>query len=380
MSKDLSIYIHIPFCKSKCYYCDFCSTDKAESECIENYIDAVIKEILNSSEILSEHKVKTIYFGGGTPSYIDESYIEKILEVLRLFTSEEPEEITIELNPADCNINRLARYKKMGINRFSLGMQSANNDILKNIGRRHTKEDVIEAVDNMKKVGINNISLDLITGLPNETIESFENTLNFIASLKDKINHISTYSLEVHDNTKLATLIETGFLKLPSEDDERKMNELTYEMLLNMGYNLYEISNYSKKGYESKHNLTYWNQKHYLGFGCAAASFFNGKRYTNIPDIKEYISRVNNSQDLIYEFEELDKLSMIKEYIILKLRLTEGINVIEFENKFKTNIFDMFKAEINQLISDKLLEFKENKIFLTPYGRDVANIVWEKFI
>lgn len=380
MNKELSIYIHIPFCKSKCYYCDFCSSDKEDETCIDKYVDAVIKEILNSSEILSEYKIKTIYFGGGTPSYISEKYIEKILQVLNLFISEKPEEITIELNPADCTYNKLKSYVDMGINRYSLGMQSANNDTLKLIGRRHTKDDVKTAINNMEQAGITNISLDVITGLPNETLDDFRETLSFVTSLGENIKHISTYSLEVHDGTKLATLIETGFATPCAEDEERQMNDLTYTFLLKNGYNMYEISNYSKAGYESKHNLNYWNQGYYLGFGAAAASYINGKRYSNISNIYKYIERINNFIDVISESEELDKLDTIREYIILKLRLNIGLNTNEFYSKFKTDIFDMFKTEIDDLINKKLIEYNENRIYLTPYGRDVANVVWEKFI
>jgi len=380
MNKELSIYIHIPFCKSKCYYCDFCSSDKEDETCIDRYVDAVIKEILNSSEILSEYKIKTIYFGGGTPSYISEKHIEKILQVLSLFISDTPEEITIELNPADCTYDKLKSCLDMGINRYSLGMQSANNNTLKLIGRRHTRDDVKIAINSMEKVGIKNISLDIITGLPNETLEDFRETLKFVTSLGKNVTHISTYSLEVHDGTKLATLIETGFATLPTEDEERQMNDLTYTFLSKNGYNMYEISNYSKEGYESKHNLNYWNQGYYLGFGVAAASYINGKRYTNISNIYKYIESINNYVDVISESEELDKLATIKEYIILKLRLNKGLNINEFYGKFKTNIFDMFKTEIDDLITKKLIECKENRIYLTPYGRDVANVVWEKFI
>jgi len=380
MNNEISIYVHIPFCKSKCYYCDFASSDKENSACIESYINAVITEILSNSELLSEHKIKTIYFGGGTPSYIDVEYIEKILNVLNLFMSEKPDEITIELNPADCTYEKLKSYVLMGINRFSLGMQSANSDTLKLIGRRHTKQDVINAVNNMEKTGITNISIDVITGLPNETIETFKNTIEFITSLSTSIKHISTYSLEVHEGTKLDTLIETGFAQLPSEDEERKMNDLTYNILSKNGYNMYEISNYAKEVYESKHNLNYWNQGCYLGFGCAAASYINGKRYTNVADISEYITRVNNSQDLIEDSEQLDKLDTIKEYIILKLRLKNGVDTTEFYSRFKVDIFNMFKEEIDSLVKNKLLEYKNNRIYLTAYGRDVANIVWEKFI
>jgi len=204
MNKNLSIYIHIPFCKSKCFYCDFCSSDKEDEVCIETYIDAIIKEILNNAEVLSEHNIRTIYFGGGTPSYINEKYIEKILEILNLFVSDRPEEITIELNPADCTYEKLKSYLKMGINRYSLGMQSANNDILKVIGRRHTKEDVTLAINNMKEVGITNISLDVITGLPNETLDTFKETLDFaVTSLESGVINSSTFAICLF-NSKMA--------------------------------------------------------------------------------------------------------------------------------------------------------------------------------
>lgn len=380
MSKEISIYIHIPFCKSKCYYCDFCSKENNNEELVEQYIDSVIKEILNNAELLSEYRIKTIYFGGGTPSYINEKHIEKIMSVLNLFLDGKNIETTIEMNPADCNNDKLESYINMGINRFSLGMQSANDDILKSIGRRHTKADVIKAYNNMINVGIDNISIDIITGLPKDDINSFRETLEFVTSLGESIKHVSTYSLEVHEDTKLSTLLETGFLELPSEDEEREMNNLTYNILLSNGYNMYEISNYAKPGFESLHNLTYWNQGCYLGVGVSAASYINGKRYSNICDIKEYIKRINSNKSVVSETEEMDKLDTLKEYIILKLRLVDGVNFNEFKAKFKVNIFDMFKLEIDELLKNKLIEKNENRMYLTKKGRDLANQVWQKFI
>lgn len=380
MNKEISIYVHIPFCKSRCYYCDFCSTDKLDSNLVEEYVDAVIKEILNNAELLSEYTIKTIYLGGGTPSYIEERHIAKILEVLNMFCDNNEKEMTIELNPADATLDKLQNYVNMGINRFSLGVQSMNNDILKTIGRRHTKEMVEQAYNNMTLAGIKNISLDLITGLPNETLDSFKTSLNLITSLGENVKHISTYSLEVHENTKLGTLLETGFVTLPSEDDERKMNDLVYEMLKSKGYEMYEISNYAISGYESKHNLTYWNQGYYLGFGVSAASYINGKRYSNINNIEKYIKNISSNIPVIKESDDLDKLDTIKEYIILRLRLNKGVNFADFHSKFKVDIFDMFAEEIAYLVDEKLLEKTDTNMFLTPKGRDVANIVWEKFI
>ena len=239
---------------------------------------------------------------------------------------------------------------------------------------------VTEAYNNMVKAGISNISVDLITGLPNDTVQDFLNTLSFVSSLGEGIKHISTYSLEVHEGTKLATLIDTGFVTLPIEENERKMNDLVSTTLEKNGYNMYEISNYAKKGYESKHNLTYWNQEYYLGFGVSAASYINGKRYSNINNINEYIDGINNFKSVIKESSDLDKLDTIKEYIILKLRLIKGVNIHDFYNKFKVNLLDMFGEEINDLIDKELLIKQEDNIFLTHKGRDIANVVWEKFI
>ena len=380
MNKELSIYIHIPFCKSRCYYCDFCSRDDVNDDIIQKYVDSLIKEILASAEVLSEYRINTIYFGGGTPSYIDPEYIQKILSVINLFVEDKVEEITIELNPADCTLEKLESYVNMGINRFSLGMQSANNEVLKAIGRRHTREDVISAYNNMSQIGINNISIDIITGLPKDTIQSFKETLEFVTSLGESIKHISMYSLEVHEHTKLGILLDTGYLSLPSEEEERNMNDLAFDFLTKKGFELYEISNYSKHGYESKHNLNYWNQGSYLGFGVSSASYFNGKRYSNISEIEKYIENINSCKQVVEEEEELDKLATLKEYIILKLRLKDGINLNEFKSRFKLDIFDIFKPELNELLENKLIEKENGKIYLSKRGRDVANIVWEKFI
>ena len=380
MEKEISIYIHIPFCKSKCYYCDFCSKENSDDGLVEQYINSVIKEILNNAEILSEYTIKTIYFGGGTPSYIDEKHIGKIMSVLKLFSVNEDMEITIEMNPADCTLDKLEAYIDMGINRFSLGMQSADNEVLKLIGRRHTREDVKSAYKNMTELGIDNISIDIITGLPKDNIGTFRKTLDFVTGLGENIKHISTYSLEVHENTKLSTLLDTGFLNLPSEDEEREMDSLTYNILSSKGYNMYEISNYAKAGFESKHNLVYWNQGRYLGFGVSAASYINGKRYSNVTDIKEYVEKINNNKSVILETEELDKLDTLKEYIILKLRLSDGISLNEFKAKFKIDIYDMFRQELDELVNNKLLEKNNNRIYLTKLGRDLANQVWQKFI
>lgn len=382
MRENISIYIHIPFCKKKCFYCDFVSFDNKE-ELIQKYIDALCEEILQNAEILSEYNIKTIYFGGGTPSMIDSKYIVQIMNILKLFTiNNNLEEVTIEVNPNSATSAKLQDYYNCGINRLSIGLQSTHDKILRNIGRSHTFKDFKDTIKNAKNAGFTNISLDLIYPLPGLNLTSFKDSLNSIMKLKDEFNikHISVYNLEVHENTRLAFLLKEGFLSLCGEDEEYKMREALNQIVKMHGYNKYEISNYSQPSFESKHNLCYWNQDKYLGFGVNASSFFNLKRYKNTSSIEKYINGINNNENIIEESEELDKLGLMKEYAILKLRLKKGINILEFKEKFDTDIFDIFNTELASLKKDNLIFINDDNIYLTNRGEEVANIVWERFI
>lgn len=372
----LGVYVHIPFCASKCFYCDFYSETNKKNQ--ESYINAIIEEILSETELLGSRLVDSIYIGGGTPSVIDEKYIVKLLDVLKLFCVENAE-ITIEVNPESVTHEKLQAYYDSGITRISIGLQSANDNTLKKIGRKATIKDFEQTYNNAVKVGFRNISCDVIIGLPDETIDMFENTINYILGLKH-ISHISAYSLEVHENTKLDFLINNNFLSLPEETLERKMKYMLDKKLEQAGFERYEISNYARANFESKHNLKYWNQKEYLGFGAAASSFINSCRYTNVCNIDKYITNIQNGITNIQEKEEMDKLDLIKEYIILKLRLRDGINIIEFKSKFKQDIFDFYKDKIDMLIEKGLLERRQDNIKLTYKGEDLANIVWQEFI
>lgn len=383
MDKDIGIYIHIPFCKSKCFYCNFNSNCNMD-EYIQNYIDSLCEEIIQNAEILSQYNIKTIYFGGGTPSYIDSKYIKKILSILSMFIkNKEDLEITIEVNPGTVDFEKLYLYKKEGINRLSIGLQSTHDDILKKIGRIHNLKDFKNTIEIANKVGFENISIDIIYPLPGLNIKLFEDTINYICSLKQKnIKHISIYNLEIHENTKLGFLLKEGYLNLANEDEEYEMKELLNKKLYNAGYINYEISNYSISGYESKHNLNYWTQGQYLGFGSSASSFFSGTRYKNIDDIKMYITNMKNNITLIQEKNELNKLDLMKEYIILFLRLNKGVSILNFFKKFGVDIFEVFNTEIVKLLECKLLELSKDKknIYLTKRGKEVANIVWQEFI
>jgi oxygen-independent coproporphyrinogen-3 oxidase len=383
MRENIGIYIHIPFCKKKCFYCDFVSYENKEN-LIQEYIDAVCLEILQNAEILSEYNISTIYFGGGTPSLIKVEYIEKILNTLKLFVTDEKEikEITIEINPNSASLDKLEKYYNLGINRLSIGLQSTHDKILRNIGRLHTFNDFKEVLKNANAVGFKNISVDLIYPLPGLNLSGFKETLNSMIKLKDEFNikHISVYNLEVHENTRLEFLLKEGFVSLCNEDEEYKMREELNKRLQDNGFVKYEISNYAYPGFESKHNLCYWNQEKYIGFGVNASSFFNLKRYGNTSNIDKYIDGIKNNKNIVVETEELDKLSLMKEYIILKLRLSKGIEISEFKQKFGTDIFDIFNTEFNSLKKDNLVNITSKNISLTNRGEEVANIVWEMFV
>ena len=383
MRENIGIYIHIPFCKKKCFYCDFVSYENKEN-LIQEYINAVCLEILQNAEILSEYNISTIYFGGGTPSLIKVEYIEKILNTLKLFVTDEKEikEITIEINPNSASLDKLGKYYNLGINRLSIGLQSTHDKILRNIGRLHTFNDFKEVLKNANAVGFKNISVDLIYPLPGLNLSGFKETLNSMIKLKDEFNikHISVYNLEVHENTRLDFLLKEGFVSLCNEDEEYKMREELNKRLQDNGFVKYEISNYAYPGFESKHNLCYWNQEKYIGFGVNASSFFNLKRYRNTSNIDKYIDGIKNNKNIVVETEELDKLSLMKEYIILKLRLSKGVEISEFKQKFGTDIFDIFNTEFNSLKKDNLVNITSKNISLTNRGEEVANIVWEMFV
>ena len=383
MNNDLGIYIHIPFCLKKCYYCDFVSF-MGKEDMIERYIYALCTGIIQNADILSEHVIDTIYIGGGTPSYIDAKYIKQILDTLYLVIDKNNlKEVTIECNPNSITKEKMDVYKECGINRVSIGLQSTHDDVLKTIGRVHTFKDFENAIDIVNSCGINNISVDLIYPLPNLDFKRFKESVDYVISLKYKnVKHISIYNLEVHENTKLDFILKEGYASLVDEDEEYEMYEYLRNTLEKNGFHRYEISNYAIPGYESMHNTRYWNQKEYLGFGVNASSFFNSSRYKNIPNLEKYIESVNTNVATKVEVEDLDLLSLMKEYIILSLRKIDGLNLQSFKSKYKKDVFDLFKIEIDELIKKGLLilDRDTNSLKLSQRGLEVANIVWEAFV
>ena len=382
MLNELGIYIHIPFCKQKCYYCDFVSYSNKCSE-VKEYIESLKKEIEEFD--FSNYKVTSIYIGGGTPSYIDSIYIVEILselkEKLKCNLIEFKDiEITIEVNPRTVDTKKLNDYKKSGINRLSIGLQSTKNDILKKIGRIHTYQEFLEIYKLARETGFKNINIDLMIGIPGQKIGDLKNTLQNIIKLEPE--HISVYSLIIEENTPIEKMLENGEIKLPDEDLERNMYWYVKNTLELNGYNHYEISNFAKLGKESRHNLNCWNQEEYIGFGVAAHSYLNGIRFSNTINVEEYIQHIeNNRKEENIQIEESQSLEDKKnEFMMLGFRKIQGVDIARFKEKFIDNPIFLYRENLNKLVEEGLIEVDLNHIKLTNKGIDLANLVFEEFV
>ena len=382
MLNELGIYIHIPFCKQKCYYCDFVSYSNKCSE-VKEYIESLKKEIEEFD--FSNYKVTSIYIGGGTPSYIDSIYIVEILselkEKLKCNLIEFKDiEITIEVNPGTVDTKKLNDYKKLGINRLSIGLQSTKNDILKKIGRIHTYQEFLEIYKLARETGFKNINIDLMIGIPGQKIGDLKNTLQDIIKLEPE--HISVYSLIIEENTPIEKMLENGEIKLPDEDLERNMYWYVKNTLELNGYNHYEISNFAKLGKESRHNLNCWNQEEYIGFGVAAHSYLNGIRFSNTINVEEYIQHIeNNRKEENIQIEENQSLEDKKnEFMMLGFRKIQGVDIARFKEKFIDNPILLYRENLNKLVEEGLIEVDLNHIKLTNKGIDLANLVFEEFV
>lgn len=387
--KDIGIYVHIPFCKHKCYYCDFISYANKES-LVERYINVLIREITDvatgnrldyENGIDELFNVNTIYIGGGTPSFIESKYIVNIISTIReYFKINENAEITLEVNPGTVNENKLKDYFNAGVNRLSIGLQATNDSLLKEIGRIHTYEEFLNTYKLARKIGFKNINADLMIGLPKQTIEDVEKAVNDLIKLG--LEHISVYSLILEEGTVLEEQIRSGKLKLPEDEEEREMYWKVKSILEANGYIHYEISNFAKKGYESQHNLDCWRQKEYVGFGVAAHSYTNDVRYSNIENLEEYIENYENDklEETFIFNEKLTHNMKVKEYMMLGLRKLNGVSIQEFKEKFAANPIYVFKNELEKLVNEDLLEIDGDYIRLTKRGLDLANLVWEEFV
>lgn len=380
-NKEIGMYIHIPFCKQKCNYCDFYSLAN-EEEWIPRYIKSVVEEIKEKSKSPDfVFQVKTIYLGGGTPSFIPSNYITQILQAIyNNYQVDKDAEITIEVNPGTVNIEKLEEYAKCGINRLSIGLQATQNHLLQMIGRIHNYYEFVDAYHLAREVGFQNINVDLMLGLPNQTIQDLQDSLEEIISLEPE--HVSVYSLIVEEGTKLERQIQEGSIKLLEEEQERKMYWKAKQLLEENGYEHYEISNFAKPNCKAKHNLDCWEQKEYIGFGAAAHSYIEGIRYSNIASIEKYIQnheeKVPQKNIIIQEKQSIEDKQ--KEYMLLKLRTLEGVSIQEFKNKFVANPIYLYHTELEKLTKVELIEIDGDNIKLTSKGLDFANLVWEEFV
>ena len=380
--EELGIYIHIPFCKKKCYYCDFISYCNKD-EFVDDYIKCLKKEIINFTQKYKDiYDVTTIYIGGGTPSSIEEKYIKDIIDTIdkNVVKINDVKEITIEVNPGTITKQKLEQYKANGINRISIGLQSTNNKLLEEIGRIHNFDEFLETYNMARKVGFKNINVDLMLGLPNQTINDLSDSVNEIIKLNPE--HISIYSLILEENTVLYNLVEQGKLMLPTDELERNMYWYVKNKLELNNYNHYEISNFAKEGYKSKHNWNCWEQKQYVGFGASAHSYLKDKRFSNIENLEQYINNIENDNIeknyVIHENQNIEDKK--KEYMLLGLRKIEGVSIQKFKNKFEDNPIYLFRNELKKLIEENLLEIDGDSIRLTNKGLDLANVVWEEFV
>ena len=358
-----SAYIHIPFCKSICSYCDFCKMNY-QKEWIEVYLDVLKEEI---EEKYADEYLDTIYIGGGTPSCLSKEELNKLFDIIKIFNLNEEYEFTFECNVNDITEELLNILKESQVNRLSIGVESFNNNNLKLIERKHTFEDALTKINLVKNYGFNNINVDLIYALPEETLSTVKKDINQL--LKLDIPHISTYSLIIEEHTKL----KIKGIKEIDQDLDAKMYEYIVKKLTNNNYNHYEISNFAKKGYESRHNLTYWNNEYYYGFGLGAHGYVHGVRYENTRSFHDYLNG-----NYILEENILSKQQIMENELMLGLRKTKGINLNEFFNKYDINLQDVF--DIKPLLKTKYLIYKNGNIFVNPSKLYVMNEILLKLI
>ena len=402
--KPLSIYIHIPFCVKKCAYCDFLSFPVGAA-CMsgygvyrEKYIEARCEELKSYSYLAETHKVRTIYIGGGTPSILEPDEITLVMTTVRkLFDVAEDAEISIEVNPGTLTSRKAAEYIANGINRMSIGLQSAQKNELEALGRIHNYDQFLAAFDMAREAGFRNINIDLMSDIPGQTMRSYLDTLDKV--LRCKPEHISSYSLIVEDGTPLAA-DENLLSQIPDEDVDRQMYDITNKLLGTGGYHRYEISHYAKAGYECRHNIVYWTLGEYIGIGIGAASFLYGRRYTNTSSLEDYIDgmarhrelmtfgdHVANSgkaRDIIEHMrnveEELDADRLMEEYMFLGLRMISGVSAEKFNDYFGHSIYDIYGSVIDKYKSTGHLEDDHGLIRLTKKGIDVSNTILADFL
>ena len=379
MKKELELYLHIPFCVSKCKYCDFLSAPSGEEQ-RQIYVERLCRRIRYWSDVIHNYgyEIVSIFVGGGTPSILTEAQITQVFEAVHeSFPIREDAEITLEMNPGTDVKDKLPVYHELGINRLSMGLQSADNEELKCLGRIHTYEDFRQVYQWAREAGFTNINVDLMSAIPGQTLESYEDTLRKVADLKPE--HISAYSLIIEEGTPFYERYgeDRHAEELPDEDTERQMYVRTREILEGYGYHRYEISNYAKDGYECRHNLGYWDRKEYLGLGAGASSLMDHIRWKE-PD------HIGPSTGLVLEeredFTRLRRKDEMEEFMFLGLRKINGVSEYDFYKSFRVSMDEIYKESIENLIKAGLLVREEDRIRLTDRGIDLSNYALSQFL
>lgn len=379
MKKELELYLHIPFCVSKCKYCDFLSAPSGEEQ-RQIYVERLCRRIRYWSDVIHNYgyEIVSIFVGGGTPSILTEAQITQVFEAVhKSFPIREDAEITLEMNPGTDVKDKLPVYRELGINRLSMGLQSADNEELKCLGRIHTYEDFRQVYQWAREAGFTNINVDLMSAIPGQTLESYEDTLRKVAGLEPE--HISAYSLIIEEGTPFYERYGEGrhAEELPDEDIERQMYVRTGEILEDYGYHRYEISNYAKDGYECRHNLGYWDRKEYLGLGAGASSLMDHIRWKE-PD------HIGPSTGLVLEeredFTRLRRKDEMEEFMFLGLRKINGVSEYDFYKSFRVSMDEIYKESIENLIKEGLLVREEDRIRLTDRGIDLSNYALSQFL
>lgn len=382
--KKLAIYIHIPFCVRKCLYCDFLSAP-ASDETREQYVQALCREIREERKSYVNYKIETIFLGGGTPSLLSGEQLDRILgTVFDAYQVADDCEISMEVNPGTVTKEKLKAYKRAGVNRLSIGMQSAVEEELQSLGRIHSSEDAFDTYNLAVKTGFNNINIDLMSAIPGQTIESWKESLKRILDLEPAPAHVSAYSLIIEEGTSFFENTPA----LPDEDTEREMYKITNDILSRAGYVRYEISNYAKPGYACRHNCTYWERGSYVGFGIGAASLVDQIRFSNTRNLKDYLGKyLKNATVAIKENrQELSVEEQMEEFMFLGLRMMRGVSAGKFSDLFGKTIEQVYPGIVEKYCRQGLLQkipeqgSGEVRIALTERGIDVSNVIMADFL
>lgn len=372
------LYIHVPFCSSKCCYCDF-NSYAGKLELVEEYFKSMKKEISLYRREMQYNLVDTIFIGGGTPSMVNPRLIGGILEECRAyFNIADQCEITIESNPGTLDEVKLQAYRNYGIGRISIGLQAYQENLLRYLGRRHSTEEFVSAVKLAQSAGFKNVNADVIFGIPGQTMEDWKDTLKVLVDLG--VAHISAYSLKIEEGTRFGDMLKRGEL-VPMEDElDREMYHYAIDYLKQNGFTHYELSNFAKEDCQCLHNLTYWKCIEYLGLGAGAHSYLQDIRFSNVDSIEEYIDYLSMGEKPVEERFVIDFSDRMSEYMFMGLRLINGVSRTEFEDLFNQDIFIKYKESLKKLKEKRLIETDEKSVRLTKLGLDLANQVFMEFV